>query len=122
MSPEVTNFHHQRMSHGIYDCEKSDIWSIGCIHFQLRTCLPLLDSSVLKATYEDFTAATGLLSRNDSHFFYDEATSFSTMTQHHVIVLFNNSKFACKYGILEKVYEVAQWDRTWWKIRKVWLD
>ena len=42
-----------------YDCEKSDIWSIGCIHFQLRTCLPLLDTHVLKAHIDDFTEAAG---------------------------------------------------------------
>eukprot|EP00750_Incisomonas_marina_P018881 INCI3163.2.p2 GENE.INCI3163.2~~INCI3163.2.p2 ORF type:complete len:417 (+),score=91.14 INCI3163.2:85-1335(+) len=65
MAPEVKGYYAQKKGQGLYDCEKSDIWSIGCIHFQLRTCLPLLDTHVLKAHIDDFTEATESKRSND---------------------------------------------------------
>jgi len=59
MAPEVTGYYENKMPQGLYDCEKSDIWSIACIHFQLRTCLGVLDSHVLKTSINDFNEATG---------------------------------------------------------------
>merc|ERR1719223_1411260 len=57
MAPEVVELVSQRIAQGVYDCEKSDIWSIACIHFQLRSCLPLLQD-VLKANIDDFKEKT----------------------------------------------------------------
>ena len=64
MSPEVKALYLKRQAQGLYDCEKSDIWSIGCIHFQLRSCLPLLDQQVLKAKIEDFVEHAGLFTQH----------------------------------------------------------
>lgn len=59
MAPEVAELYSQKKGQGVYDCEKSDIWSIACIHFQLRSCLPLLDGHVLKANIDDFKEKSG---------------------------------------------------------------
>ena len=59
MAPEVTQYYVKRQGQGLYDCEKSDVWSIACIHFQLRSCLPVLDRQVLKVNLADITPATG---------------------------------------------------------------
>ena len=58
-APEVSQFMTTRQLYAKYDCEKSDVWSIAAIYFQLRTCLPVLDRQALKVSLSDITATKG---------------------------------------------------------------
>ena len=57
-APELLEHFHNLQPHGKYDCEKSDVWSVAGIHFQLRSCLPFWDQQVLQFAHKDFTEAT----------------------------------------------------------------
>ena len=59
MAPEVSENLSKGCGQALYDCEKSDVWSLGCIYFQLRSCLSVLNDKLLKTSLRHLSEAEG---------------------------------------------------------------